>query len=93
LLRELGRRRSSLGVQSISALWLLALREGEEAAANSWLGSLREAIDNPPVLKGLDPWNEKTFLLVANSLPLSRDTLYALIFTLNPPREVRSLGP
>lgn len=93
LLRELGRRRATLVVQNISALWLLALRERDEEAAASWLGSLREAIDNPPVLKNLQPWNEKTFLLVASSLPLSRDTLYALIFMLNPTREAPPPAP
>lgn len=87
LRRELRRRRPNLAPQTIAALWLLALREQNEAIAAAWLADLREAIDNPPVLKDLNALNEKTFLLVAGSLPLSRDTLYALLFTLSRPGE------
>lgn len=93
LLRELGRRRNTLGAQTISALWLLAVRNQDDATAASWLSSIREVIDNPPALKDLQPWNEKTFLLLASSLPLSRETLYALIFTLNPARDAAPMRP
>jgi hypothetical protein len=91
LLQELGRRRANIAVQHLSALWLLALREQDESAAAAWLTSLREAIDRPPVLKAAQEWNEKTLLLVAGSLPLSRDTVYALIGALEPTR--RSVEP
>lgn len=93
LLAELGRRRANLAIQNISALWLLALREGDRESAASWLGSLREAIDNPPALKELRPWNEKSFLLVAGSLPLSRETLYALICSLGATSDAAKPAP
>ena len=93
LRRELRRRRPNLAAQNISALWLLALREKDEAIANAWLGDLREAMERPPALRDLREMNEKTFLLVAASLPLSRDTLYALLFALRQPDQGSATTP
>ncbi len=75
---------AKMATETMAALWLYCELAGAEEDAPRWRYRLTQRLGSIQLPRDFRPLNQNRFIVISNSVPLRRDTVYGLLGTLAP---------